>query len=188
MSNNTDYPVMEHIQNRITTLLNSYMNKHSKALITRLDIRYPQGHGEVQGNKDISQAMEMAMQELRRRGLDPKNAWVREQNESPHPHYHAMIILNGHKTQSPYLAQQTIQKHWGNTIGADPTGLVDHCNGSPDNPHENGKVITRKEGIPDYVERQINYMAKPLGKGKPKDGMRDFGMSRITGQHSTSKD
>lgn len=179
MSNDIGYPVINHIQHKMTKLVDSYLEKHSKGLVTRLDIRYPKDHDEVNGNQDISQTMELAMQELRRRGYDPKYAWVREQNESVHPHYHAMVILNGNKVQSPYKAQKCIEKHWGNTIGADPKGLVDHCYGSKDDPHENGKIITRKEGVPDYVKRQINYMAKPQGKGMPKDGMRDFGMSRI---------
>lgn len=60
-----------------------------------------------------------------------------------------------------------------------PTGLVDHCNGSHDDPHENGQVITRKEGIPEYLKWQVNYVAKQQGKGLSKDSLRDFGMSRI---------
>ena len=179
MSNDANYPVMPHILGKVRNLVDSYLDKHSKALVTRLDIRYPQEHKNTQGNRDISQTMKLTMQELRRKGHDPKYGWVREQNNSDHQHYHVIILQNGHKVQSPYTAQQTVAKHWGNTIGADPTGLVDHCDGSQEDPHENGKVITRKEGIPEYVERQINYMAKPLGKGEPKDGIRDFGMSHI---------
>lgn len=179
-----EYPVMQNIHERIEGMVNDYQKKHSKMLAVRADVRYPKDYGEVNGNEDISETMRKTKQTLSRRGLDPAFAWVREQESSEHPHFHCIFLVDGQKTRSAGLIFDTLEKHWQATIDSQSRGLIHYCCGTEESPLENGKVISRKDGIPDYLKRQVNYMAKPKGKGEPKDGKRDFGLSRITNKNT----
>ena len=180
MSTEKKYQVLEEMNESIHELMKSYMERHSKVLPVRCDIRYPQDYEGRRDNKDISTLMSRVSQTCRRKSLDPAYVWVREQNESESPHFHVLILLNGHKSQNPYGVFNTVEKHWRNIIGSKQEGLIHHCNTNPDGSYrQNGELMHRAEGIPEHVERQVSYMAKPSSKGEPKDGLRDYGMSRI---------
>lgn len=183
-----EFPVMANIHKKVKEMVANYQSRHSKMLVVRADVRYPQNYGEVKDNKDISKTMTKFKQTLARKGLDPATIWVREQETSQHPHFHCLILADGQKTRSAGMIFDTLERHWQNTIGSDSRGLIDYCYGPADNPHENGVVVNRSEGITKPVKTQMGYICKPEGKGEPKDGMRDFGMSRIPSQHSTSKE
>lgn len=179
MKNEKEFPVMDNIHEKVKEMVEDYQTKHSKMLVVRADVRFPQNYGEVTDNKAISKTLTKFKQTLSRKGLDPSAMWVREQGTSPHPHYHCLILADGQKTRSAGMMFDTLERHWQNTIGSDSSGLIDYCYGPKDNPHENGIVVSRSEGIPQSVERQMGYISKPEGKGEPKDDMRDFGMSRL---------
>lgn len=178
-TNEGDYPVIPQIQEKATQLFDSYQRRHSRVLSVREDIRYPTDYGPVYDNEDIAKTMAKVAQTFARKGLDPAYIWVREQDTSEHPHYHCLFFLDGQKTRSAQMVYDITERHWQNTIGTDSKGLVHYCNGTPEQPHENGEVISRSQGRPEYVDRQISYMAKPTGKSPQKDGLRDFGMSRL---------
>ena len=195
------YPVMPELNQKAQTLLADYNERHSKVLPIRFDVRYPQDFQEDKGdmnktdfandkeqvstmdNKDISKMIAKLCQHCKRKGLDPAYIWVREQETSKTPHYHGILLLNGHKTQNPYGVFSKAEELWQKTIGSNQPGLIHHCNKNPDGSYrKNGEVFRRSEGIPEHVQRQISYMVKPSGKGEPKDGLRDFGMSRLKGK------
>lgn len=173
------FPVIPYIHNNLTELLNNYLQRHSKVLVVRADVTYPLAYPPVIDNFHIQRCMAKTIQFFQRKGLDPAYMWVRKQNTSIHPHYHCIFLLNGHKTQSSQYLFNILERYWGNTIRFSPKGLIDYCmdNGQQ---HENGNIITRTGGIPEYVYRQMSYLAKPYSKAEANDGLRDFGMSRIT--------
>lgn len=172
------YPVLEYMNQKAFELLKQYEQVHSKILAVRLDIRYPSEYGETNGNEDIVKCVAKVKQTFARKGLDPAYMWVREQKDSTHPHFHCMFLLDGQKTQSAGMVYDITERNWQRTIGSSAKGLIDHCKGTKEKPHENGHVYTRSGGRPEYVNRQINYISKPDDKGERKDGLRDFGMSR----------
>lgn len=178
-ANEGDYPVIPQIQEKATQLFDAYQQRHSRVLSVREDIRYPTDYGPVCGNEDIAKTMAKVAQTFARQGLDPAYIWVREQETSKHPHYHCLVLLDGQKTRSARMVYDVTERHWQNTIGTASKGLVHRCNGTAERPHENGEVISRSQGRPDYVNRQISYIAKPREKSPRKDGLRDFGMSRL---------
>lgn len=180
MSNDKHFQTMPYLEKRMNELFENYHQSHSKMLVVRADIRYPQEHGEVNDNTDISKAMAKTMQSLKRDDYDPACIWVREKKDSDHPHYHAIVLADGQKTRSAGMIHDRIEQYWQSTIKTDKGGLIDYCyRDSMGNPHKNGTVITRQEDIPEHVQSQMGYLAKPDGKGQPKDGLRDFGMSRL---------
>lgn len=184
-TNEGDYPVIPQIQEKATQLFDDYQQRHSRVLSVREDIHYPEEFGPVSGNDDIVKTMAKVVQTFARKGLDPAYIWVREQEKSEHPHYHCLVLLNGQKTRSASMVYDVTERHWQNTIGTESKGLVHHCNGTREHPHENGEVISRSQGRPEYVNRQISYIAKPTEKSPRKDGLRDFGMSRMRNNSST---
>lgn len=185
MSNKKDadgkFIVNKGIHNKLKKLVDTYTESHSKIHATRFDLTYPEGHQPRPGNEDISLTMAKVCQKFNRKNteLDPAYGWVREKKSSPNPHFHGMMLLNGQETRSAGMVFDYVEKCWQDTIGSDKKGLIDYCYGSIDDPHENGKVYQRKDGVPDYVEDQIRYMSKPDDKGEPKDGIRDVGTSRL---------
>lgn len=174
------FPVVPVIHDNLITLMNSYFQNHSKVLIVRADVRYPVEYPRVDNNLHIQRCMAKTIQYFQRKGLEPAYMGVREQNESIHPHYHCIFLLNGQRTQSPQYVFNILERYWGNTLQVSASGLIDYCNDEKNGQlQENGQVVMRKDGIPDFVYRQIGYLAKPFSKGESNDGLRDFGMSRI---------
>ena len=200
-SSQSTYPVMPKLNQKAQELLENYTERHSKVLAIRFDLRYPDKYQQHKGdpnqtelatdkeemstmdNGDICKTISALNKYFGRKGLDPAYLWVREQKTSEAHHYHAMLLLNGHKTQNPYEAFSKAEALWQKTIGSEQKGLIHYCNKNPDGSYrKNGEVFRRSEGIPEHVQRQISYMVKPSGKGEPKDGLRDFGMSRLKGK------
>lgn len=174
----------EDILTHLGSLFSYYTEKHGKVLVVRFDISYPVHHEVTSIQTDISRCIQKIAQKYKRQGYDPAYMWVREQQNSIHPHYHCVLLLNGNRVRSYNHVFQTAESLWGSTIGADASGLVHHCTVSKHGtPHENGIMLRRCDS--DYAERcqqvqqQVSYLAKSGGKGEPHDGMRDFGMSRI---------
>ena len=167
------------ILKRLYDFLDDYEKGHSKIQVTRFDVRYPENYNKsIYKNADISKFKTKLNQYGKRQGYDTENGWVREQNLSEHPHYHFLVLQDGHKIQSPYKLFKKAEQLWGSTIGCDPKGLIDHCNKDEEgNKRRNGAVHKRGER-PEDVDRQLAYMAKQYSKGKPKDGIRNFGVSR----------
>lgn len=176
--------IKHNIQKRLTELQEHVCDKHGKVLSVRFDVHYPQDYESSGDNAHISQMIAKLVQHYDRQGLDPHYAWAREQESSSNPHYHCVIFLNGNKVRSFNHVFSNAKKYWSSTIQADVGGRVHHCTrGKNGVEHENGILISRSRY--DYqdkfneVHHQVSYLAKSAGKGELKDGIRDFGMSRI---------
>lgn len=187
---NHEYPIKDNIKNAVDELVDNYTSNHSRSTVVRFDVHYPQDYTEVKDNKHISQCVAKLNQKFDRKGFDPRYVWTREQDSSPHPHFHCAMLLDGNKTQSPYRVFAAAKDVWGKTIQADPTGLIHHCMESKDGtPHPNGIMLKRNaedyESKRNEVDRQLSYLYKAKDKGDPKDGLRDFGISR---KHKRSKE
>ena len=179
-----NYEYDDSILTAIGNLLNHYTEKHGKTLVVRFDLRYPQAYSREITNQDVSRCMAKIVQRYKRQGYDPYYIWVREQVGSNHPHYHCCLFLNGNRVRSYNHVFQTAESLWGSTLNLPAVGLVHHCTtNSQGIPHENGILLRRSDencqARFEDVQRQTSYMAKAEGKASPKDGLRNFGMSRI---------
>ena len=178
------YSYRDEILYSLGTLLNFYVEKHSKALVVRFDIHYPQGYTEQSRNADISNCMSYVIKKYKRYGYDPYYMWVREQTEqSQHCHYHCVLFLDAQKVLKYSHIFQDVEQAWGRALGYPVTGCVHDCINEK---HDyNGKVIRRDAGADAFHARcqevfeQLSYLAKIYSKAPNNDGMRNFGMSRI---------
>lgn len=185
------YTYKNEIMNKIRDLLSHYTQKHSKALIFRFDIHYPQDYvTDLQqpilpiSNADISTCMAYVIKKYKRQGLDPYYIWVREQHKSLHPHYHCALLLDGQKIRSYSHVFDTVQDEWERVIECPASGCINHCICDTDKDY-NGKIIRRSDKDFLYTQRcqevfqQLSYLAKTHTKAQNNDGLRNFGISRI---------
>lgn len=60
---------IETIECAIDALLEDYLNRHSKALVVRFDVHYPENYPMVSGNEDISACMAYVVKSINVRVL-----------------------------------------------------------------------------------------------------------------------
>jgi Protein of unknown function (DUF3296). len=180
-----DLPVKDVILKKTAGLLEHMVSKHGKVLPVRFDVHYPKDVLAPGDNKDISRMITKLRQNYARKGCDPHFIWVREQKDSPNPHYHCTLLMNANKVRSFGHVFDNAERLWGSTIDSISPGLIEHCMGDEGEarPFSNGILIVRADADFEekykHVHHQISYLAKASGKAEPKDGLRDFGMSRI---------
>ncbi len=184
-----NYIYREEILTPLVNLLHQYLDNHSKSLVIRFDIRYPHDYPITHDNQHLSETIAYISKKYKRQGLDPKYFWVMEQHQSHHPHYHLVLFLDGQKIRSYSHVFHNVEEAWARALQIESArGLVHHCNidcnGNVDM-NRNGIVIrncddeeTRQAKL-QAVYQQISYLAKEEDKSTVKDGLRNFGMSRI---------
>lgn len=168
------------IFDRLNSLIDFYLSRHSRMFVVRADIRYPKNYGIVYNNKQISTTIENMIDFLKYHKLDPKYMWIREQLTSIHPHYHSLFLLNGQKIRYGRLVYEKLAEYWSREIKYGSKGLIYHCPlYASDWSKTYGMMIYRNNVDKIKLKAIMMYFAKDEGKGKYKDGIRDFGMSRI---------
>lgn len=179
---NNNLPVKENILTRITELLETFTQKHSKTLVIRFDVHYPETYKTTGRNWDIMKFTAVLIQKHKRNGLDPHYIWVREREKSANPHYHFCLLLNGNKAQKWYHIVEDVEVLWHLALKADVAGCINYCNKDKyGNKQNNGIMLDRAK--PDFdikfrsVHRHLSYLAKERGKTLPRGAARNFGMS-----------
>ena len=151
----------------ITEITHSMTDRHSKVLVARVDIRYPQDYVADGSNKDFSSTMQAVCREFSRKGYDPQYIAKREQKTSVNPHLHVAVLLDGNKKRSIASIHKTFEKHWANQLGipleeVQQKALVYPCNKAPDgSPRANGRMVKRSP-YPCEQRLQINETIKHL--------------------------
>lgn len=182
--NNQQYPVDKRIAKRVDQLIDYVCEKHNKILPVRFDVRYPKGYQSAGDNKDITRMMAKFIQHYTRLKIDADYFWIREQKTSKNPHYHCAVFLDGNRTLNREHVFHNASTYWKSTIKSNNGKLIDKCTKSKDGtPHPNGIPLIRSsdsyEANREQVERQMRYPCKPDDKADPKDGLRNFAISRI---------
>ena len=72
----------------IVDLVNTMTERHSKVLVARFDLRYPQGYEADGTNRNFSAAMQAVCRDFSQKKYDPQYVAKREQQSSCNPHYH----------------------------------------------------------------------------------------------------
>ena len=173
-----------YILDKIQGILDLSTKKHNKVLLTRFDLRFPKGHSEDVSNKAISRFQSTFHKNLKRHGLDPSGMWCREQSREKHHHYHCFVAVDGNKIQFPHKILEQAEKNWGNTLGVDATGLVDHCTKSRKGEKQTNSYRLRRsdddfDQVYDDCHKRLSYLAKVNTKGYAPKRAREFGCSRL---------
>ena len=169
-----DYSVYESALTRIDDKLNSMLHKHSKIMIIRFDIRYPNDRSIPYSKEHIYNFTYNLKRSLNRENhpsghfVDAQLIYVEEQDSSEYPHYHFAVIVNANAKKSPYSIHMKADKLWKIALNTSKDGLVHFCND-----HPNGLIIERNS--PYFHEQfsnvfyQLSYLAKTRSKeNRPK--------------------
>ena len=165
----------EKVLNKINDTLNDMLEKHSKIMITRMDLRYPNTDNIICDSKQVSDFTYNLKRSLNREknvgnhSVDARIITVQEQDTSNHPHFHVAVIVNANAKKSPYSIHEKANNLWKLATGSSSDGLVDYCNRQ-----ENGIVIDRNspsfEKDFDKGFYQTSYLAKVRGKESREKG------------------
>ena len=165
----------EKVLSKIETVLDSMLDKHSKVMIARLDLRYPNSDNIICNSNlvsDFTYNLKRSLNREKNAGnhfVDAQIITVQEQDKSNHPHFHLAVIVNGNAKRSPYPIFDKANKLWKTATGSSSDGLVDYCNR-----HENGIIIDRNspsfEKDFDKAFYQLSYLAKVRGKESREKG------------------
>ncbi len=77
----------------IVDLVSTMTERHSKVLVARFDLRYPQGYEAEGSNRDFSTTMQAVCRDFSQKKYDPQYVARREQQNSRNPHYHVGLVL-----------------------------------------------------------------------------------------------
>lgn len=169
-----DLSVYESSLSKIHDKLSSMLIKHSKIMIVRLDIRYPNDRTVPYSKEHIYNFTYNLKRSLNRENhssghfVDAQIIYVEEQNSSESPHYHFAVIVNANAKKSPYSIHMKAEKLWKIALNTSKDGLVHFCND-----HPNGLIIERNslhfhEQF-SKVFYQLSYLAKTRSKeNRPK--------------------
>ncbi len=163
--------------------LSSMINKHSKVMQVRFDLRYPQD-SSIEYDKShlhtFNYNLKRKLDRERCTGghkVDPRIITVTEQhNKSDNIHIHGLILVNGNAKKSYYPLLQEIETQWKTAIKTDINGLVDYCNKQG----KNGMVINRNSEDYENIKNKCSYQASYLAKVRGKDN-RDKGSWLVSG-------
>ena len=176
-------------------LIEHMIVNHHKVLTVRIDIRFPSSYPHNGMNDEIEQFNKNIARCFRYRNVDMRYIDVREQNYSYHPHYHALIIVDGNKIQNPYTILEVATRTWNGIVGSDTLGLVHLCTHQEGHPIPPMEMIRRPSSLATgaQLEQQTAaferarrialdhtaYLAKEFTKGNAPEGVREMLASQI---------
>lgn len=108
-------------------MVDTALNRHAKVMVVRYDLAFPAETSYCNHSNYLSFFLNKLRHNLKRKGYDPIDFWVREQNNGLNPHYHCLLLLNGYKVQSLYGIFPVIERLWASTLGVAGQGLVHYC-------------------------------------------------------------
>lgn len=177
---NKDIGMDAQILQNIDEHIKDALKRHGKVFAIRFDIYFP----EEESNKTFSRFQAEFMRKERRAGYDPSYVAVREIGEqSCHPHYHELLLVNGNTTRSIYKHIENANAAMNLTLGLnhkEPTGFI-HNSIDKNGILRNGITICRMDSSKadeNEVYRQASYLAKDWQKGTP-EGMRELFCSNL---------
>ncbi|WP_298069337.1 inovirus-type Gp2 protein [uncultured Mailhella sp.] len=154
---------------KIESTFNSMLDQHSKVMVVRFDVRYP-NNDNIQCNKnqvyDFTYNLKRSLNREKIGGghkVDAKLMYVEEQDKSIHKHYHFNVIVNANAKNKSYPILQKAERLWKKSLGTEQDGLIDFCSS-----HENGIIIDKNSD--DFNSNynkafyQVSYLAKVRGK------------------------
>lgn len=172
---NEELHIREEIADKIIDGLHLYTECHCKTFAVIFTLKYPTNLSQVD-NAPIKAFMDRFTKHLEWKGLDPFYIWVREQDTSPNPHYHVLLLLNGSKIQSKYGIMEEAKRIWGHINDCEPSGLVDYS----------WEPWMLRRTAPDFQAVladcifACSYLAKTNTKGSAPYRHRDVGSSRLS--------
>ncbi|MDR3414310.1 MAG: inovirus-type Gp2 protein [Formivibrio sp.] len=183
------------INEKFDERLEHMIDKHSKVTFFRYDVRFPNDHPHNGKNDEFSEFQTRLKEQLTRHGIENQNIWCREQKTSENPHYHVAALVNGNLTQRVGGILENAKNIWGNIIGSQEPGLINHCGSfndqnipyqiridRPSSKKEGEKLLEQQakfESKIKQVRKRAHYLGKDQQKGNVPKGVREYGASEL---------
>ena len=165
-------PIYPEILYRTYDQIEAMLSHYSRVLLVRVDIRY---HSAEQTNRVMTKLSSKLKKRLNTKayGYIKRFAyvWAREQKTSVAPHYHLVLMLDGHKIRHPYRIIGLVEDICWRSGWPDPI-TPDNCYYMVRRSEIDGKAMA------DAIYR-ISYLAKVNTKDKRPSTTHDYGTSRI---------
>ncbi len=169
--NNLNFNCYTPILDKIINATESMTEKHSKVLVTRIDIRKPQDKEIENPNYKSTRIKESFKKEMKRKFKGSRNnpditiiSTTEKNDEDKQTHEHLYILANGNAIQNGWRFQDSLNRHTKRIFDTENDGLV-HFSESND---KTGIVIDRnKEDFQEQLNKAIyagSYLAKTKGK------------------------
>lgn len=173
------------ILNKINEVVGDFFDNHDRGFFMRYDIRYPEDYTcDPVGNDDFRRFQANFVKNLSRADLDPHYVATREQGDSNNHHYHAMLLLDGRKTQSIHNHIRKADELWSNALKVpQTTGLIEDCTKDKNGNKQRNGVMLRKDD-PDFkvkldnCMKRASYLAKENQKSSTPDNTRELFSTR----------
>lgn len=179
----------EDIMLKIQERVHHMVQRHSKTLIIRFDVRYPQHHPIPERNDHISNLIRVLKEWYSVNNIESHYVWVREQNTSDTPHYHIMFLVNGSKIQHGSGLVHSAEKLWATILNMPwVEGLIHYCDLDQgrswlmlERPPINSSTLDQQYFQADIqnVLARLSYLAKTYTKGHAPYRVREFGCSLL---------
>lgn len=148
--------------------VDAMLSHHSRIIVIRFDLhQYEYTDDSKHGSRFFSTLTNRLKRQynLTRVGY----GWVREQEKAKHQHYHAFIVLNGHKVNYPARVFGHVRELWQLHYDGH-VSYVENCyyHFHRDDEEAYSKVVYR-----------LSYLAKGRGKGYKPEQAKNYGCSRI---------
>ena len=167
--------IMDDIKHRLDFMLN-----WARTFVVRLDVRLPDGYPHNGFNDEISELTRRMKEYYKNHGIRCHYVWVREIKASDLPHYHIVMMIDGHKINSGWNVLARAQNTWNRIVGINRDGLV-HL--STADKRDGGIMLERshQQFLEMYNDtlRWLEYMAKMDGKGLAPKSVRDYQGSQL---------
>ena len=160
---------------KIERSLDRMLEKHSKIMLVRFDVRYPDDENIMYKSNQPSDFAYNLKRSLNREKtigghkVDAKVIHVQEQDSSKKPHFHFAVVVNANAKNRAFPILQKADALWKTMMKTEQGGLVDFCNSK-----RNGIVIDKhKEDFQEHYDEvfhQASYLAKTRGKEKRDKG------------------
>ena len=189
---------IETIITKINAIQNYMVQQHNKVLTIRFDVRFPYGYQHDGSNNQISKLIKLLKTDIEPSVGTILYAWAREQVNSPVPHYHVALWVNGSVMQNPYGLLKQVDAIWNSILGGSHQGLIHLCGKSCMGETTTGSIMIRRPSSvatgtvlaeqqqafeTDYAQAmyRASYLAKSFSKDLTPPGVRRFGGSQGLG-------
>lgn len=178
----------------IVERLDQMIINHNKVLVIRFDVHFPVGYVHEGHNTELSFFIRRLRENIEYSRGEVHYVWAREQANSPVPHYHVILMLDGSKTQNPMGILHEADRIWTNRIGYTGTGLVHFCQQDggvghvmirrPSNLAVGEDLLAQQRQAANAYHTALakgSYLAKTYSKGDAPFRAREYGCSQMRG-------
>ncbi len=121
------------------------LERYSRVLFVRMDVHFPTNYMCDDPDKIFRLFMADYARERRKNAGLVHYVWRKHCENSGLPHFHIVLLFNGHFTRNEHLHLSKAEERWGCILGIpEAKGLIDWCRSRQSGHLDNGILLERK--------------------------------------------